>query len=133
MSKKDELTARLKALGVELGREVNLSGSNEELALRIAELEDELSNENDLPGPDDASGGTVNAVSIGTSAITDDKPLAAHDATGLVTIKVLATLHIDALHETLDERVVIAEAGATVRVTQDIAAALERDSLATIE
>jgi hypothetical protein len=39
MSKKD-LIARLKALGAELGREVNLSGSNEEMALRIAELEE---------------------------------------------------------------------------------------------
>jgi hypothetical protein len=33
MSKKDELIARLKALGIELGREVNMSGSNEELTL----------------------------------------------------------------------------------------------------
>ncbi|MDU7381384.1 MAG: DNA-packaging protein FI [Enterobacteriaceae bacterium] len=133
MSKKEDLIARLKALGAELGREVNLSGSNEEMALRIAELEEELNDDDALPGPDVVTGGIVDAVSIGTLPSTDDKPLAAQDATDLVTVKALVTLHINALHETSNELVAIAEAGVTVRVTQDIAADLDRSGLATIE
>jgi hypothetical protein len=47
---KKDLIARLKALGAELGREVNLSGSNEEMALRIAELEEELNDDDACRG-----------------------------------------------------------------------------------
>jgi len=133
MSKKEDLIARLKALGAELGREVNLSGSNEEMALRIAELEEELNDDDALPGPDVVTGGIVDGVSICTLPSTDDKPLAAQDATDLVTVKALVTLHINALHETSNELVAIAEAGVTVRVTQDIPADLDRSGLATIE
>ncbi|MDU4356569.1 DNA-packaging protein FI [Phytobacter diazotrophicus] len=133
MSKKEDLIARLKALGAELGREVNLSGSNEEMALRIAELEEELNDDDGLPGPDMVTGGTVDAISINTAPVTKEPGLAMQDIADLVTVKALVTLHINALHETSNELVAIAEAGVTVRVTQDIAADLDRSGLATIE
>ncbi|STI44923.1 DNA packaging protein from bacteriophage origin [Escherichia coli] len=39
---KDELIARLQVLGEQLNRDVSLTGTKEELALRVAELEEEL-------------------------------------------------------------------------------------------
>ncbi len=36
---KDELIARLRSLGEQLNRDVSLTGTKEELALRVAELE----------------------------------------------------------------------------------------------
>jgi hypothetical protein len=102
------------------------------MALRIAELEEELNDDDALPGPDVVTGGIVDAISIGTLRSTDDKPLQRR-MLDLVTVKALVTLHINALHETSNELVAIAEAGVTVRVTQDIAADLDRSGLATIE
>jgi hypothetical protein len=84
-----------------------------------------------LPGPDVVTGGTVDAISSNTISGTQ-KPLV-QDTADLVTVKALVTLHINALHETSNELVAIAEAGVTVRVTQDIAADLDRSGLATIE
>ncbi|CAD5663487.1 DNA packaging protein from bacteriophage origin [Escherichia coli] len=39
---KDELIARLRSLGEQLNRDVSLTGTKEELALRVAELEGAL-------------------------------------------------------------------------------------------
>ena len=39
---KDELIARLQVLGEQLNRDVSLTGTKEELALRVAELEGAL-------------------------------------------------------------------------------------------
>jgi hypothetical protein len=99
------------------------------MALRIAELEEELNDDDALPGPDVVTGGTVDAISINTPPVANENLRAAD----LVTVKALVTLHINALHETSNELVAIAEAGVTVRVTQDIAADLDRSGLATIE
>ncbi|OMP37151.1 hypothetical protein BMR86_25270, partial [Stenotrophomonas sp. KAs 5-3] len=38
---KDELIARLRSLGEQLNRDVSLTGTKEELALRVAELKEE--------------------------------------------------------------------------------------------
>ena len=42
MTEKETLIARLKELGKMLGRDVNTSGTIQELSMRIAELEEEL-------------------------------------------------------------------------------------------
>ncbi|ELR5602222.1 DNA-packaging protein, partial [Escherichia coli] len=42
MTEKEKLVARLKELGVKLDREVNVTGTIQELTLRISELEEEL-------------------------------------------------------------------------------------------
>lgn len=44
---KDELIARLRSLGEQLNRDVSLTGTKEELALRVAELEEELDDKDD--------------------------------------------------------------------------------------
>ena len=49
---KDELIARLRSLGEQLNRDVNLTGTKEELALRVAELEEELDDTDDIAGQD---------------------------------------------------------------------------------
>ncbi len=47
---KDELIARLRSLGEQLNRDVSLTGTKEELALRVAELEEELDDTDDAAG-----------------------------------------------------------------------------------
>ncbi len=49
---KDELIARLRSLGEQLNRDVSLMGTKEELALRVAELEEELDDTDDAAGQD---------------------------------------------------------------------------------
>ena len=49
---KDELIARLRSLGEQLNRDVSLTGTKEELALRVAELEEELDDTDDAAGQD---------------------------------------------------------------------------------
>ncbi len=49
---KDELIARLQVLGEQLNRDVSLTGTKEELALRVAELEEELDDTDDAAGQD---------------------------------------------------------------------------------
>ena len=112
---------------MELGREVNLSGSNEELALRIAELEEEL-NDDEPPDPDTVVAGTVSAVSSNTTTGMKENPPAE-----LVTVNVLTTLHINALHEASNEQVAIAEPGTKIRVNPDIAGSLVLSGLASID
>ncbi|ENT3909523.1 DNA-packaging protein FI, partial [Escherichia coli] len=48
---KDELIARLQELGEQLNRDVSLRGTKEELALRVAELEEELDDTADQDTP----------------------------------------------------------------------------------
>lgn len=48
MTEKEKLIARLNELGAQLGREVNTSGTIQELSMRIAELEEELNDGTDM-------------------------------------------------------------------------------------
>ncbi|MDP1172057.1 DNA-packaging protein FI, partial [Staphylococcus arlettae] len=49
---KDELIARLRSLGEQLNRDVSLTGTKEELALRVAELKEELDDTDETAGQD---------------------------------------------------------------------------------
>lgn len=121
MTEKEKLIARLNELGVKLNREVSTSGTIQELTMRIAELEEELEEgeeviddeagaRNDADSTDDGAG------SNGENTSEDDAGASA--ATGdLVCVETLATLHIDALHATRDERVTIVEPGVFIRVS----------------
>ncbi|HEM8069496.1 TPA: DNA-packaging protein FI [Klebsiella aerogenes] len=121
---KEELIARLKELGSMLNREVSLAGSKEELALRIAELEEEL-------GDDADDGDDNNETGTGTTASGSEKKDS--DAQGnaltpapqetksasddLVAVKTLTTLHLEALHAVKNEQVSLVLPGTTVRVS----------------
>jgi hypothetical protein len=133
---KKELVARLTALGVLLSREVSTAGSEEELKLRVAELEEEL--EDDTPDPEDdaaASGETGEQPTTGDAggepSSTDTGAGTEQTITdGLVTVETRVTLHIDALHATKNERISIVALGTSVRVTPTDAAELIAQGLA---
>ncbi|STK03769.1 DNA packaging protein from bacteriophage origin [Escherichia coli] len=79
---KDELIARLRSLGEQLNRDVSLTGTKEELALRVAELEEELDDTDDAAGqdtsvsPENALTGHENeVVSAQTDTVTDTAAL----------------------------------------------------------
>ncbi|UYM56332.1 MULTISPECIES: DNA-packaging protein FI [Leclercia] len=132
MTEKETLIARLKELGKMLGRDVNTSGTIQELSMRIAELEEELDGD---AGPVDGENGEENA--SGSTGSTDgDIADAAKEKTTAtttddrVTVETLATLHIDALHATRNEPVSIAEPGVIIRVSEQDADELIAKGLA---
>lgn len=129
MTEKETLIARLKDLGKMLGRDVNTSGTIQELSMRIAELEEELDGDagsvDGENGEENASGSTdgdiADAAKEKTKATTTDDR---------VTVETLATLHIDALHATRNEPVSIAEPGVIIRVSEQDADELIAKGLA---
>ncbi|HHA1934314.1 TPA: DNA-packaging protein FI [Enterobacter ludwigii] len=124
MTEKEKLTARLKELGEKLGRDVITSGTSQELAMRIAELEEELDDEQADDGDavdsqddehQDTDSNTQEADKSDTDTDTDTgSPAQQGD---LVQVKTLVTLHIDALHATRNELVSIVEPGVIIRVS----------------
>ena len=134
MTEKETLIARLKELGVKLDREVNVTGTIQELTLRISELEEELDEDGEegaevsvasttpistsgQPGPENASG-----------SITENP--ASNEPGELVAVETLVTLHIDALHATRNESLSIVEPGVVIRVTDAEATELISQGLA---
>lgn len=119
MTEKEKLIARLNELGAQLDREVNISGTIQELSMRIAELEEEL---NDGTDTDSVENGGVSDGSASTGAVEPvlpvDTVLSGRTDDALMAVEALATLHIEALHATRDERVSIVEAGTVIRVKE---------------
>lgn len=126
---KDELIARLQVLGEQLNRDVSLTGTKEELALRVAELEEELDDtaDQDTPiSPENALTGHENeVVSAQTDTVTD--------TAALVTVVALVTLHTDALHATRDEAVAFVLPGTAFRVSAGVAAEMTERGLARMQ
>ena len=126
---KDELIARLRSLGEQLNRDVSLTGTKEELALRVAELEEELDDtaDQDTPiSPENALTGHENEiVSAQTDTVTD--------TAALVTVVALVTLHTDALHATRDEPVAFVLPGTAFRVSAGVAAEMTERGLARMQ
>ena len=126
---KDELIARLQVLGEQLNRDVSLTGTKEELALRVAELEEELDDtaDQDTPiSPENALTGHENeVVSAQTDTVTD--------TAALVTVVALVTLHTDALHATRDEPVAFVLPGTAFRVSAGVAAEMTERGLARMQ
>lgn len=121
MTEKETLIARLKELGVKLDREVNVTGTIQELTLRISELEEELDE-------DGQEGNEVSVASTAASRISGESgpentsgPITENPASNepgeLVAVETLVTLHIDALHATRNESLSIVEPGVVIRVT----------------
>ncbi|AUT97500.1 DNA-packaging protein [Citrobacter freundii] len=119
MTEKEKLIARLNELGAQLDREVNTSGTIQELSMRIAELEEEL---NDGTDTDSVENSGVSDGSASTGAVEPvpavDTVLSGRTDDALMAVETLATLHIEALHATRDERVSIVEAGTVIRVKE---------------
>lgn len=121
---KEVLIARLKELGSMLNREVSLTGSKEELALRVAELEEEVGDDID-DGGDSNETGTGNTASGSEEKDSDAQGNALTPAPqetksasdDLVVVKTLTTLHLEALHVVKNEQVSLVLPGTTVRVS----------------
>ncbi|EIH2638035.1 DNA-packaging protein FI [Escherichia coli] len=126
---KDELIARLRSLGEQLNRDVSLTGTKEELALRVAELEEELDDtagQDTSVSPENALTGHENeVVSAQTDTVTD--------TAALVTVVALVTLHTDALHATRDEPVAFVLPGTAFRVSAGVAAEMTERGLARMQ
>lgn len=134
MTEKETLIARLKELGVKLDREVNVTGTIQELTLRISELEEEL----DEDGEEGAEVSVASTTAISTpgqpgpentsGSITENP--ASNEPGELVAVETLVTLHIDALHATRNESLSIVEPGVVIRVTDAEATELISQGLA---
>lgn len=130
---KDELIARLRSLGEQLNRDISLTGTKEELALRVAELEEELDDTGDTVGqdtplsPENVLTGHENEV---VSAQPDTVIL---DTSELVTVVALVKLHTDALHATRDEAVAFVLPGTAFRVSAGVAAEMTERGLARMQ
>ncbi|WP_213715713.1 DNA-packaging protein FI [Cedecea lapagei] len=118
---KEELIARLKALGEKLNREVILTGSKEELALRVAELEEELEESGGEGSETITTQSGASNVSVEEGAGTDAAAGSSSviSSGDLVAVETLVTLHIEAFHATRKEAVSIVEPGVVIRVTEN--------------
>lgn len=125
---KDELIARLRSLGEQLNRDVSLTGTKEELALRVAELEEELDDTDDAAGQD-TSVSPENALTGHENEVVSAQPDTVTDTADLVTVVALVTLHTDALHATRDEAVAFVLPGTAFRVSAGVAAEMTERGL----
>ena len=89
---KDELIARLRSLGEQLNRDVSLTGTKEELVLRVEELDD-----TDDAAGQDTSVSPENALTGHENEVVSAQPDTVIDTAALVTVVALVTLHTDAL------------------------------------
>ncbi|MDN0445347.1 DNA-packaging protein FI [Escherichia coli] len=130
---KDELIARLQVLGEQLNRDVSLTGTKEELALRVAELEEELDDTDDAAGQD-TSVSPENALTGHENEVVSAQPdTVIQDTAELVTVVALVTLHTDALHATRDEAVAFVLPGTAFRVSVGVAAEMTERGLARMQ
>ncbi|EMF6669783.1 hypothetical protein RGI97_002808 [Serratia marcescens] len=119
MATKDDLIAKLGELSKVLDRELSAEGTIADLQLRIREAEEEI--EALEEDGDDTDGGTVGPSGSGPllQTTTEQRQPMATKSEGeieWVTVRVLTTLHINALHETRNQPVKMAYVGDTVRV-----------------
>lgn len=126
---KDELIARLRSLGEQLNRDVSLTGTKEELALRVAELEEELDDTADQDTPISPE----NALTGHENEVVSAQPDTVTDTADLVTVVALVTLHTDALHATRDEAVAFVLPGTAFRVSAGVAAEMTERGLARMQ
>ena len=126
---KDELIARLQVLGEQLNRDVSLTGTKEELALRVAELEEELDDTADQDTPISPE----NALTGHENEVVSAQPDTVTDTADLVTVVALVTLHTDALHATRDKPVAFVLPGTAFRVSAGVAAEMTERGLARMQ
>ncbi|EEW1832197.1 TPA: DNA-packaging protein FI [Escherichia coli] len=129
---KDELIARLRSLGEQLNRDVSLTGTKEELALRVAELEEELDDTDNAAGQD-TSVSPENALTGHENEVVSAQTDTVTDTAALVTVVALVTLHTDALHATRDEPVAFVLPGTAFRVSAGVAAEMTERGLARMQ
>nr|MDN1828712.1 DNA-packaging protein FI [Escherichia coli] len=117
----------------QLNRDVSLTGTKEELALRVAELEEELDDTDDAAGQD-TSLSPENVLTGHENEVVSAQPdTVIHDTAELVTVVALVTLHTDALHAIRDEPVAFVLPGTAFRVSAGVAAEMTERGLARMQ
>ncbi|MBC0353871.1 DNA-packaging protein FI, partial [Escherichia coli] len=84
--------------------DVSLTGTKEELALRVAELKEELDDTDETAGQDTPLS-RENVLTGHENEVGSAQPDTVTDTSELVTVVALVKLHTDALHATRDEPV----------------------------
>ncbi|ELA5876266.1 DNA-packaging protein FI [Escherichia coli] len=130
---KDELIARLRSLGEQLNRDVNLTGTKEELALRVAELEEELDDTDDTAGQDAPLSPENVLTGHENEVVSAQQDTVIQDTAELITVVALVTLHTDSLHATRDEPVAFVMPGTAFRVSASVATEMTERGLARMQ
>ncbi|EPS8085100.1 DNA-packaging protein FI [Salmonella enterica subsp. enterica serovar Newport] len=108
MATKEENTARLQELAVQLGREPDISGSAAEIRQRVAEWEEEAGGMPDGENTETTTGDSQGELGSAKSNL--------HLSSGFVLIEAVCTLHIDALASDSDRVLDIVQAGTSARI-----------------
>ncbi len=132
MATKEQNLKRLGELSRILGREPDMSGSAADIAQRVAELEEELDDTDDIAGQDTPLS-PENALTGHENEVVSAQPNTVIDTADLVTVVALVTLHTDALHATRDEPVDFVLSGTAFRVSAGVAAEITERGLARMQ
>lgn len=132
MATKEQNLKRLGELSRILGREPDMSGSAADIAQRVAELEEELDDTDDIAGQDTPLS-PENALTGHENEVVSAQPDTVTDTAALVTVVALVTLHTDALHATRDEPVAFVLPGTAFRVSAGVAAEMTERGLARMQ
>ncbi|EFJ2943075.1 DNA-packaging protein FI [Escherichia coli] len=132
MATKEQNLKRLGELSRILGREPDMSGSAADIAQRVAELEEELDDTDDIAGQDTPLS-PENALTVHENEVVSAQPDTVIDTATLVTVVALVTLHTDALHATRDEPVDFVLPGTAFRVSAGVAAEITERGLARMQ
>ncbi|HAO0391903.1 TPA: DNA-packaging protein FI [Escherichia coli] len=132
MATKEQNLKRLGELSRILGREPDMSGSAADIAQRVAELEEELDDTDDIAGQD-TSVSPENALTGHENEVVSAQTDTVTDTAALVTVVALVTLHTDALHATRDEPVAFVLPGTAFRVSAGVAAEMTERGLARMQ
>ncbi len=132
MATKEQNLKRLGELSRILGREPDMSGSAADIAQRVAELEEELDDTDDIAGQDTPLS-PENALTGHENEVVSAQPDTVIDTAALVTVVALVTLHTDALHATRDEPVAFVLPGTAFRVSAGVAAEITERGLARMQ
>ncbi|HGY3521077.1 TPA: DNA-packaging protein FI [Escherichia coli] len=132
MATKEQNLKRLGELSRILGREPDMSGSAADIAQRVAELEEELDDTDDIAGQDTPLS-PENALTGHENEVVSAQPDTMTDTAALVTVVALVTLHTDALHATRDEPVAFVLPGTAFRVSAGMAAEMTERGLARMQ
>ncbi|UMR98619.1 DNA-packaging protein FI [Escherichia coli] len=125
MATKEQNIARLKELAILLGREPEISGTASELAYRVQEWEEEAAVMADASVVDDGvETGDKDGDQVSDMNISEDK-----QDNGLVRVRMLRTIHLNALADQSDTTLSVAVKGTIVRISAEKMKSLTAASL----
>lgn len=122
MAKKDEKVKRLQELAVILGREPDISGSTEEIIQRLKEWEEEAGSQSETVD-------TVPEISPDENVNTDETDSSDKPQSGMVRVRALCTLHIDALSPDSERPLELVKKGELVRIPAGLLDEMTKDGL----